>query len=269
MYLWVKKPRAAILIHELPKERLIMERVELIQAVGDSPVLLVAPHGADGDDDNTGEITRQMAEILGCWAVINNGFQRSEVLDYANDLADCNNISHVIGHKVVEGEFLRPILKAILEMEDVFYESHIFYIHGMSNQIRKIAKDEVDMIIGYGAAKNPSHSCTERNKNAFMYILDQLKLNAYQGKAGGKYSGAKATNMNQYFRKHEFDESINSMQIEIVKALREPGMIDLTSETLAHAIAEYTLFLDCDEQDQLPKNWRNDWFEIGEEMPEI
>jgi len=75
--------------------------------------------------------------------------------------------------------------------------------------------------------------------------------------------------MNQYFRHYEFDEMVNSLQLEIVKALREPDMIELTASTLTTALTQYMMYLDASDRDEIPKNWRHDWQLIGESTPEI
>jgi hypothetical protein len=52
----------------------------------------------------------------------------------------------------------------------------------------------------------------------------------YQGKAGGRYSARRRTNLNQLFRSDEYlDELIFSLQIEVVRELREDA--DIARET--------------------------------------
>jgi hypothetical protein len=56
------------------------------------------------------------------------------------------------------------------------------------------------------------------------------------GKAGGKYSGNSKNNMNQFWRKIELDHFISSMQLEIVRELRDDKLItELTGETIGLA----------------------------------
>jgi hypothetical protein len=43
----------------MPKEEVVKPEIEFIS--GDSKVLLVAPHGHDKDDKNTGKLTRLIA----------------------------------------------------------------------------------------------------------------------------------------------------------------------------------------------------------------
>lgn len=58
---------------------------------GTIPIILVAPHGPD--DKNTDIIVENTAKLLGSYAVINKGFERSDVVDVSNDEADCKNRS--------------------------------------------------------------------------------------------------------------------------------------------------------------------------------
>ena len=46
---------------------------------GTRNIILVAPHGVPGDDDNTAELTRLLAEKLGCHAVINEVYQKPSI----------------------------------------------------------------------------------------------------------------------------------------------------------------------------------------------
>jgi hypothetical protein len=43
---------------------------------GNCNVLLVASHGHPKDDTNTGKLTRELADTLGCYAVINEKYQK-------------------------------------------------------------------------------------------------------------------------------------------------------------------------------------------------
>jgi hypothetical protein len=59
------------------------------------------------------------------------------------------------------------------------------------------------------------------------------------GKSGGQYSGFSKNNMNQYWRKHHKDMHMMSMQLEIVRELREDKiMADLIASTIADAVNE-------------------------------
>jgi hypothetical protein len=83
-----------------------MERVALVE--GDSPVLILAPHGPD--DKNTDLIAERVAVESGSFAVINRGWNRFSSVDFMKDLANCNDVRH-LHSDVVKEEFLEPILR--------------------------------------------------------------------------------------------------------------------------------------------------------------
>jgi hypothetical protein len=251
-----------------------MERVSIIKGSEDTPILLVAPHGAAGDDDNTAELTETIAQHLGCWAVINRGFERATKYDYFADKADCNNVEHC-QEDVVRQEFLEPINRAVNSILEDCYDANIFMIHGMSNHYRKLVKDDsLDMILGFGAAITPPgtpllpHSCSELHRNAFIYLLDRNGINVYKGKAGGKFAAAARKNLNQYYRKWDYNEDVHSMQIEIVKALRADAALNATAENMATVFDEYLEFIEKHNDDELPSYFRKGWESIPNNTPE-
>jgi hypothetical protein len=240
-----------------------MERVSVIEGDENVPLLLIAPHGAEGDDDNTALITEKIAEDLGCYAVINRGFERADKVDYDKSHADCNNVEHIL-EDVVKDEFLAPIQKYVSRIQGNLQEANIFVIHGMGNA------GNIDMVVGFGdsSMKSPWYSCELWRKNGFMYLLKQAKVKAYQGKAGGKYAGARKNNLNQYYRQWQLDESVHSMQVEIVRALRVgDDMAAATASLLGDAFHNYLDFLDRRDENGLPKSFSPDWENIGNSCP--
>jgi len=213
------------------------ERVSIFEA-GKSPVILVAPHGHPADDVNTTVIAQHVAEVIKGYAVINNGWNRGNVVDCLNDKADCNNFSHMV--EVVRDEFLEPILRFRNRILRKYQEAFIFFIHGMANDIRqKTGEKNLEVIIGYGAGNPPSYSCDVWRKDLFIFLLKNAGLTTWEGKAGGMMSGWTRNNMNQLFRKHIFDPRVHSMQIEIVRDLRSDESISiLTAEYLGAAIQD-------------------------------
>ena len=207
-----------------------MERVSIIS--GKTPVIIVAPHGYDGDDENTGVMAEYIANDLKAYAVINNAWERGKSVDFMADKADCNNVEHC-HEDVVREEFLDPIIRfknRILTRHQIAY---IFYIHGMSNRHRKISKDpRLDVVVGYGAGNPNSLSCDIWQKNYFLHSLNQCGITAYEGKAGGQMSGWSRQNLNQYFRKWDYDANVSSMQVEIIYDLRK-------DKDLAEIAADY------------------------------
>ena len=80
--------------------------IEVISGKTNPNILLIAPHGVMGDDDNTGKLARAIREKLDCDAIINERFQKPEKdenreyggTDFGNFLADLNHIPHAQAH---------------------------------------------------------------------------------------------------------------------------------------------------------------------------
>lgn len=212
-----------------------MERVSVRH--GTHPVVLVAPHAYQGDDYNTDVIVDTIADRLNASSIINHGWQRSDDLDISQEKANCNNTSHLID--VVKDEFLNPLIRLVARTKKLNKRCLVVIIHGMSNYVRKIAGDStLDMVLGYGdGSPNPSFTCTYGIKDYVMHALSRNSITVYEGKAKGRYSGYAKTNLNQFWRVHHLDYSVESFQLEIVRELREDTTIStLTAEYLADAL---------------------------------
>jgi hypothetical protein len=184
-------------------------------------------------------ITEYIAKQIDCYAVINRGWERSKVVDCFKDKADCNNVHHC-KEDVVREEFLEPILRYKSRIQFKHKNVFIFYIHGMSNKHKKIAKDEnLDIVLGYGAGTPVSYSCDLWMKDLFLHLIENSGFNPYEGKNGGQMSGWGVSNMNQYFRKWHFEPNVHSMQLELAYDLRcDPEIARLTAEYLGIAIKD-------------------------------
>lgn len=246
------------------------ERVSVIN--GTVPILLVAPHGGSADDINTDLLTEKTAKILNCYAVINRGFDRADYVDVNNDKADCNRIDHVT-QDVVRDEFLNPILKIknrIVRSPFTNYSSMgigivptlenqntllIFYIHGVGDRIHQTANEPVDVIVGYGLGnKKDSLTCKKWRKNLLidMWRRESLSGEVFEGKGGGKYAGRSSNNLNQYFRKHEVNRSIDTMQLEIPNCHRTASKLNNTATKIATVLSTF-LVLDSYDLNPSPK----------------
>ena len=240
------------------------ERVSTI--IGKTPIILVAPHGPD--DTNTDILTERVANQLNCFAVINRGFERADCVDVINDKADCNRIDHAKKEIVFE-EFFKPILKfkdrltqnSIKMMVPSSFlpinskrskpdPATIFYIHGCGNIVHKETQQLVSLIVGYGlGTKKDSITCDLWRKNLFVDLYDKtiadrnLTSNygkVFEGRGGGRYAGRDSNNLNQYFRKHDPDRNIHSLQLEFPFSVRSnEKVLDDTVCFLAHSIKEY------------------------------
>lgn len=200
-----------------------------------SPIIFVAPHGYNGDDYNTDLIAVKAASHIKANYLINVGWQRHYIVDESKDKADCNNTRHVTSD-VLADEFLLPFKRMCLRAKKNFKECLIVFIHGVSDKMRQISGvRDLDIILGYGLGKPASTTCAEIMKNKFIYEMHRDDIKCCVGKSGGKYSGYSKNNMNQYWRKIEKDMHMNSMQLEIVRELRDDNVI---AHLTACAIAE-------------------------------
>jgi len=50
--------------------------IEVITGETNPNILLIAPHGVKGDDDNAGKLARAVQKKLGCHAIINEAYRR-------------------------------------------------------------------------------------------------------------------------------------------------------------------------------------------------
>lgn len=211
------------------------------------PVLLVAPHGAD--DENTAELTEDVAKQFGAFAVINRGWQRSKAVDPFKDMANCNDIRHIM-EDVVREEFFMPIMRGVAKIKRKYEEKAlVVVIHGCKDQVRATSEDEIlDIIVGYGAGHPPSYSCKMRTKNALIHCLQNEGFGVYEGAPGGRYAGKSKNNLNQLFVRWYPETMVESVQLEIVKELRsDREMITLTADGLMSALDSFVLLEESDE----------------------
>jgi hypothetical protein len=212
------------------------ERVSVIPGQGN--VLLVVPHGSD--DSWTSVIAEGCVAEMNCHAVINRGFERADHVDALNDKADCNKVSHVTEDVVYE-EFLQPIKQikerivnrivrsalqqgTIPSLPTIPSRALIFYIHGAGDIVHKKAGEQVSIIVGNGGDfVNSSLTCEMWRRDLFIYLTDAEIGHlgkAYAADPRGNYAGRSNDNMNQFFRQHEPDKFVETMQLEIPHHLR-------------------------------------------------
>lgn len=216
---------------------------------GKKNVILVAPHGAD--DNHTIDIAKRAAEISDCWAVINQGFERSPQVDTEDDKANCNRVDHVT-QPVVFDEFLSPIVKFTNIIQYKAKNANawapkvervmILHVHGVGNGIHVTANEPVEVVVGYGLGnKKDSITCAEWRKNLFIdayrNIADDGEV--FEASGGSKYAGRSANNLNQYFRKHSHVRSVDSLQLEFPFSSRKnKKAAEITAAKLALVIEE-------------------------------
>src|SRR5262249_55159192 len=137
--------------------------------------------------------------------------------------------------------FLDPILRFRNRMRKKFPHVYFYNIHGMKNDARVITNDpNLGFIIGCGEGTPPSYTCSQRTKNLFTHTMENhYGWHVYEAGSGGSYAGWSRNNLNQLFRKHYTDHSVQSIQIEIVAAMRETNsQAEITGEMLADVAHE-------------------------------
>lgn len=184
-----------------------------------SSIVIVAPHGYIGDDENTDIISDVIADEIKANAVINVGWRRGEKAKISEGIANLNSLSHWT-IKQVRKDFLNPFIAIKEDCIRKYGICNVFYIHGMSNKIRHVTKDNVDIVIGYGDGTPPSYTCRLGYKNALVVRLQEQGFHCYQGKKGGKFSARQPDNLTQVFREFSMDQRVQSVQIEIVNVRR-------------------------------------------------
>lgn len=209
-----------------------MERITRIE--GKKPVIYVAPHGAPCDDVNTSIIAKTLAEVTKGYAVINNGWEKANIIDYKKEKANCNDIDHC-HQDVIKEEFLNPILRFKNKILKTWHRVLVVYIHGASNEVRKKAgKRDLNYIIGWGNGTPPSYTCQRWVKNFLIYHLSVAdNCSVAEGKSGGNYAAWSYKNMAQLFRKRYEDENVDSVQVEVVNEIRNtPAKAKVTGQVM-------------------------------------
>ncbi len=233
------------------------ERVFL--RIGKKPIILVAPHACD--DSNTATIAIKAAEKIDAFAVVNQGFERATAVNVAEDKADCNRVDH-IQQPVVEDEFLKPILKFVKASTAKLFQlpstwnygpywnrpagsnDHVLIVlvHGAGDIVHKLAKEPVEVIVGYGLGNvKDSLSCEKWRKDLFVeqYRRVATEGDVFEASGGSNYAGRAANNLNQYFRKHRNDPMVESMQLEFPFSVRkDQHKAELTAAKLAVVLSK-------------------------------
>lgn len=219
-----------------------MQRTAAIK--GKLPLLVVAPYGSD--DIHTAMLAEHIQKELNCFAVINYMWQKAPKYDYYRNKANCHNIQHCL-QDVVRQEYLEWILKFKNIILGMHHTANIFYIRGCSNNVRKLADNDVDIVVGFGDGANTSYTCELHSKNALFSMLNKQGFLTYAGEKDGLYSAREPENMTQIFRNIYFDDEVESFELNIVNALRyDETEAKYTANEIANALED---FIDEQEKD--------------------
>lgn len=206
---------------------------------GNNNVLLIAPHGHSLDDTFTDVVTREMANELHCYYVLNHGWKRDLAANPLLGIANCNDIDHCQVAEV-SSSFLDPINTYTKEIIQKYGVAQVLFIHGMSDVIHHRVPN-LDAVIGYGEGKKPRYICSQWRKDLLIDKMIGQGWFVYEGAPGGKFSAYSKTNLAQAICN---GKNIQGLQIEIVETRRtsEAKATD-TARQLAKAVEEAREFI--------------------------
>lgn len=214
---------------------------------GKNPIILIAPHG--NTDTNTDKLTRKLAENLECHSIINNAWKKSNIVNEAEYLGDCNKKSHITSSDAIFSEFTQNINCAINSSKNQIINSKdeditpifILNIHGCKNI------PYVSLILGYGYSfKTPKMTIDHIFKKSLLYSFDKYyDKHICIGDSTGNYGAYSDENLNQYlFNTHNDDDVVlQILQIEIPYDCRKStNIINNTANILTYCINK-TLYI--------------------------
>lgn len=224
---------------------------------GDSPILLIAPHGHPKNDTNTGKLTRQLAQRLKCYAVINEHYRRPYTdqktkkrygTNKAAGRANFNDTDN-IKKAGMEKSFLLPLFELKNKIKESSESGNVYVaiLHGKeddSKELIQTTENKPFILIGCGKGEIPRLSTTDIN---LVNLLATSLRESLTGKNtitiedGGEYSGWDRRNLNQLFtgvyKPSEKDDQVHSVQLEIkYTGFRDTNHLDKTAEIIEAAI---------------------------------
>ncbi|SLM31055.1 Putative selenocysteine protein (fragment) [Desulfamplus magnetovallimortis] len=220
-------------------------------------ILLIAPHGHPNNDENTGALTRYIAEQIDVYYIINEVFKKphkgkGEIVDKEEKIINLNNRQQVEKH--LKEDFLAPLLLCKKEIVEKYGSAILLWIHGIKDKNLEgdVAKDgdinpeDTHILVGYGQHK------TEKRYTAQSKIVDRLiqslsdngitavLANINKEKNQKQYCAWDKNNMNQLFRDGDYkDPNVQSIQLEFrwTGCRKTDEDILITSKKVANAIS--------------------------------
>jgi len=195
------------------------------------PILLIAPHGVLGNDDNTNLLAKDAAKELKCSVIINDSVKREE-LDY-NIIKDARKDPKIL-----------PAIRSFLKKNN---HALVVWIHGidtenLNNEEEKmgVQKDSVDCLIGYG--QPDGHTARPETIAALQKLFKQQVIEAIPTRDDApKYRGWAKSNMNQWFRqpkqkKYNDLNRVQSIQLEFAMSRRRKDVVPDTAKRLSNVL---------------------------------
>jgi hypothetical protein len=228
---------------------------------GRCAILLIAPHGFPRDDDNTGTLTRKVAQRLGCYAIINEVYRKPEkrkdpssgcmreVPDRVQRRINLNRFSQV--EEYAKEEFLVPILKYTERIRRNHVTAFVLWIHGIKDQnISGNVVDgnagEIHVVLGIGQGGNDGFTADQSSAAKLIICLRDnaiKQINGVLAKKESNYSGSHENIMNQLFiRKHYGVPKVQSFQLEFkYTGFRDPEAIETSPRAFSEALSKFIM----------------------------
>lgn len=202
---------------------------------GTCNVLVVVPHGYEGNDDNAEILGYQVAEKLNAYAIINNRkYKRGKVLNQASDVADLNEPSQA---KEIP-EYWNAVFDHTTDIVRKFGErpALVFYIHGMGDA-NSIEYGAGDICIGRGFTGIHDPNRATASEKFFTQLIDGLNA-AKMGAVTDEVPQLRGAGTMTWALREEFRANVEAVQIEFrCTGYRDsPKNISLRAEQLSEVI---------------------------------
>jgi N6-adenosine-specific RNA methylase IME4 len=210
-----------------------------------SNVLVIAPHGFPGNDDNTEILAYHLAQKLESHAVINNRKYKRPGKKWANDepgfVADLNNPSDV---EKFAPDFLEKLMGKVDHLCKNYQKAMLVFIHGMDDDEtdKEFPNMMCDVGVGYSGSKHDPAKAFA-TKDFVEDLLDKLQKNkVWPAHVGARFTGSGT--MAAYFHNHPGYEKVESVQLELrCENVRETSAdLEATAEKLRKTIEGVTGF---------------------------
>ncbi|MEW6532036.1 MAG: phage Gp37/Gp68 family protein [Thermodesulfobacteriota bacterium] len=191
---------------------------------GTCNVLVVVPHGHEGDDDNAEILGCHLAQFLGSYAVINNQKYRRPKRDDKGKLLEQPDLKKsLMDLNVLEDarkcdDYWNPILDYIKEINQKHgQEALVLLIHGMDDNKANELKPSPDIVIGKGFVGSYNSAFASASPEFFADLLKKLQLQ----KMGvvrdnvGRYSGESKLPAHVYQTRDKLGIKLQAVQVEV------------------------------------------------------
>jgi len=161
---------------------------------GNCNLLLIAPHGRPEDDTDTGKLTRELAELLDCYAVINEKYIKTSTANVPNAqpeafIADLYKFADA-NLPAIKSLFLDHINHFKSEIIHKYKSLFILHIHGIKTKnTPKVAKlipdyknkeDKLQVVIGFGQWENDNSRFTADKLKTVIPLIQRLRENGLE-----------------------------------------------------------------------------------------